>query len=240
MTPAADTTTEPAITGMLMLSDDEDVPVDPAKWLYLVTTHETSHNNILVDSGAATPVCQQSLADNLEVNQADLEWNSERSLDISSLRWATRRHACAHETASTWLEPSRAPRRLDFRGPLYKLDKCATDATSSYSAALVERYSTSSLATESRCSCRWRNSSQDLSKQLVFRSLRVRMQRCQRVRSLGRRRGMFRDICHNDGWHVLVRCPSGFVSVAEDDKPRWRSEMCCETPIVSHTSKERH
>ena len=51
---------------MLMQSDDDEaVPADPSQWLYAVTKHEPSPNDLLVDSVAATEVCQQSLADSL-------------------------------------------------------------------------------------------------------------------------------------------------------------------------------
>ena len=44
---------------------DDIVPVDPMKWLYTVTKHEPSYNDFLIDSGAATSECPQSLADSL-------------------------------------------------------------------------------------------------------------------------------------------------------------------------------
>ena len=57
ITPAANTTTEPPITGMLMQSNEgEVVAADPA--------HSGNENpeDFLIESGAATSVCQQSLA----------------------------------------------------------------------------------------------------------------------------------------------------------------------------------
>ena len=62
---AANTTAEPPIAGMLIQSEVAAVPVDPTKWLYSVTKHESSHDGFLNDSGAATSACQQSLADSL-------------------------------------------------------------------------------------------------------------------------------------------------------------------------------
>ena len=51
ITPAANTTTEPPITGMLPQSDDcETVPANPAQWLYSVTKREPSREEFLIDS----------------------------------------------------------------------------------------------------------------------------------------------------------------------------------------------
>ena len=63
--PAANTTTEPSITGMLTQSHAGAVPADLAQWLYSVTKRQPSREEFLIDSGAATSVCQQSLADSL-------------------------------------------------------------------------------------------------------------------------------------------------------------------------------
>ena len=55
ITPAENTKTAPPITGMLIQSDEGgEIPADPAQWMYF-----------LIDSGAATSVCLQSLADSL-------------------------------------------------------------------------------------------------------------------------------------------------------------------------------
>ena len=65
-TPAADTRFEPSITGMLIQSDEgEAMPVDLTQKLYSMTKREYVHNGFLIDSGAATSVCQQSLVDTL-------------------------------------------------------------------------------------------------------------------------------------------------------------------------------
>ena len=74
-TPAESTKTEPPITGMLIQSDegrpasDEggEMRADPAQWMYSVTKQESVPiaNDFLIDSGAATSVCQQSLANSL-------------------------------------------------------------------------------------------------------------------------------------------------------------------------------
>ena len=62
ITLAADTTTEPSITWMLIQSDEcEALPDDPAQWLYSMTKQESVHNDFLIVSGAATSVCQQRL-----------------------------------------------------------------------------------------------------------------------------------------------------------------------------------
>ena len=150
ITPAANTTTEPSITGMLIQSDEgETVPANPAQWLYSVTKREPSREEFLINSAAATSVCQRSLADSLGgKNPEDLVWNSGQPLDISSQRPATRRFACAHEMVSTLRATfTLRPRTLDCKNQSYRLDKCATEATSSRSAAQVERDSTSSLDT---------------------------------------------------------------------------------------------
>ena len=56
------------ITGMLMQSDEAgEMSPDPAQWKYSVKKPESVSNayNFLIGSGAATSVCQQSLADSL-------------------------------------------------------------------------------------------------------------------------------------------------------------------------------
>ena len=88
ITPAANTTTEPPITGMWTRFDEEAVP-GPAQWLYSVTKREPRHNDFLIDSAAATSVCQRSLIA-WEANPVDLKWNSDRPLDISPLRRGAR------------------------------------------------------------------------------------------------------------------------------------------------------
>ena len=68
ITPAESTKTEPQITGMLIQSDEDgEILADPAQWMYSVTERESVPNahDFLIDSGAATSVCQQSLADSL-------------------------------------------------------------------------------------------------------------------------------------------------------------------------------
>ena len=58
ITPAANTTTEPPITGMLIQSDDGGaVPADLTQWLHSVTKREPSHSDLPIDSGASTSVC---------------------------------------------------------------------------------------------------------------------------------------------------------------------------------------
>ena len=55
ITPAANTTSEPPMTGMLIQSDDDEaVPADPTEWLYSVTRREPSREALLIDSAAAT------------------------------------------------------------------------------------------------------------------------------------------------------------------------------------------
>ena len=63
-TPDADATEEPSTTGMLIQSDEgEAVPADRTQWLYSMMKRAYVHNDFLIDSGAATSVCQQSLVD---------------------------------------------------------------------------------------------------------------------------------------------------------------------------------
>ena len=66
ITPAENTKTEPPITGMLIQSDEGgEIPADHGQRTYSVTKQESvpNANDFLIDSGAATSVCQQSLAD---------------------------------------------------------------------------------------------------------------------------------------------------------------------------------
>ena len=66
ITPVANTAAEPSISGMPTPSDEgETVPANPAQWLYAVTKREPGREEFLNDSGGATSVCQQSLADSL-------------------------------------------------------------------------------------------------------------------------------------------------------------------------------
>ena len=53
---------------MLIQSDEGgEIPADPAQWMSSMTKQESVPiaNDFLIDSGAATSVCQQSLADSL-------------------------------------------------------------------------------------------------------------------------------------------------------------------------------
>ena len=60
VTPVVITTTDPPVTGMSLHSDDGEA------WLCAVTKREPSREDFMIDAGAATSVCQQSLADSLE------------------------------------------------------------------------------------------------------------------------------------------------------------------------------
>ena len=67
-TPAESTKTEPPITGMLIQPDEGgEIPAGDTQWMYAVTKQEAvpNINGFLIDAGAATSVCQQSLADSL-------------------------------------------------------------------------------------------------------------------------------------------------------------------------------
>ena len=51
MTPAANTTTEPLTSGMLLqFEEGQVVPTDPAQWLHSVTKREPSREDFLIDS----------------------------------------------------------------------------------------------------------------------------------------------------------------------------------------------
>ena len=91
------TKTEPPITGMLIQSG--------AQWMYSVTKQESvpNANDFLIDSGAATLVCQQESGRQPGwKSQEGLEWSSSQPQDINSQRLATSQFAWAHETVSTW------------------------------------------------------------------------------------------------------------------------------------------
>ena len=86
ITSAENTKTEPPITGMLIQSDEGgEIPADDTQWMYAVAKQESvpNANDFLIDSGAVTSVCQQSLADSLGGNPEDLEWSSSQAQDIS-------------------------------------------------------------------------------------------------------------------------------------------------------------
>ena len=66
------------------------------------------------------------------------------------------------------------------------------------------------------------------------RLLRVKVQGCQRVRSLGGDAACFpAPVTLMIGANSCA-CPSGFVSVAGDGKPQCRIETCGVAPIVNH------
>ena len=103
-------TTEPPITGMLIQSnDDEAVPIDLTKWMYSVTSYESSPNDFLVDSGAATLVCQRSLADSFGVKPSGPGVELRLATGHQFTTTGNTTYACAQKTAST-------PRTLDLVG----------------------------------------------------------------------------------------------------------------------------
>ena len=130
MTPAANTTAEPPITGMWRRFDEEAV-LDPPRFCSC-------------DISVSTKL--DSLGDKPTGPEVELR----SAAGHQSTTTGTRRLACTHETVSMWREIFRLhPRILDCRGLSYQLARCATGATSSHSATLVERYSTNTLVTES-------------------------------------------------------------------------------------------
>ena len=64
---AASTASEPSVTGMLIQSSDAEIGTsDSTQWLCSRTKREPNRiEDFLIDSGAATSVCQQSLVDSL-------------------------------------------------------------------------------------------------------------------------------------------------------------------------------
>ena len=113
-TPAENTKTQPSITGMLIQSDEsEAVPANLAQWFYSVTKREPIREEFLIDSGAVTSLCIQSLGDSLGPRGPGVELRSATGHQFTTICLRTRDGV----------------------------------ATSSCSAAQVERYSTSLLET---------------------------------------------------------------------------------------------
>ena len=56
---------ESTMTGMLLQSDGSSTAVDPTKWMFSAANRESSKNEFLFDSGAATSLCQQCFSDSL-------------------------------------------------------------------------------------------------------------------------------------------------------------------------------
>ena len=139
ITPAASTTIEPPITGMLIQSDEgEVVPANSAHWLYSVTKREPSREEFLIDSGAATSVCQQSLADSLggKPRGHGVELKSATGHQFTTTGNTTiclRTRDGINVRATFRLRP----RTLVCRDLPHRLDKCATEAISSRSTARV-------------------------------------------------------------------------------------------------------
>ena len=144
------TTTEPPITGMLIQSDEgEAMPSDPTKWMYSMTKRDSPNNDFLIDSGAATSVCQQSLADTLagKPRGPGIELKSATGHQFTT----TSNTTICLTTRNGINEASDfqiAPKDNGLQRSIISVDKCATEARSSRSAALVERSSTSLLAIE--------------------------------------------------------------------------------------------
>ena len=148
--PAESTKTEPPITGMLIQSDEaSEIPADLTQWMYSVTKQESVPiaNDFLIDSGAATLVCQQSLADILggKPRGPGVELRSDTGHQFTTT---------GSTTIGLRTRDGVNPRTLDCKGRLSRWDKCVTEAISSSAAVLVERSSTSSLAIESSSSVR--------------------------------------------------------------------------------------
>ena len=136
---------------LIQSGEGEGAPSDPSQWLYSVTKREPRHCDFLVRSGAATfSVSTKSLADSLggkpsgpEVERRSATGHQFTTTGNTTVCLRTRDGINVAETFRV------RPRTLDCRGLSHQLAKCATMATSSHPAALVELYSTSSLMIES-------------------------------------------------------------------------------------------
>ena len=125
-TPAADEKTEPSITGMLIQSDEgEAIPVDPTLWLYSLTERKHVHNDFLIDSGAATSVCQQSQVDSLGGIPRGLGVELRSATGHQFTTTGQYDDLLAHtRMVSTCLETFRSrPRLLDYRGLSSRWDR---------------------------------------------------------------------------------------------------------------------
>ena len=119
---------------MLTQSDEaSEIPADPTQWMYSVTKQESVPiaNDFLIDSGAATSVCQQSLANILsgKPRGPGVELRSDTGHQFTTTGSTTiclRTRDCVN------------PRTLDCKGRLSRWDKCVTEAISSSAAVLVE------------------------------------------------------------------------------------------------------
>ena len=113
------------------------------QWLFSVASGESDQNAFLIDSGADTSVCQQSLSDSLGGKPSAVG----RQMSNNSPRPAAHRSSCAHVTCRA--NSTCRPTRRACRDQSYQLDRQLREATSSCVTVLVERSSTSILVIES-------------------------------------------------------------------------------------------
>ena len=126
------------ITGMLLEYDGRSTAVDVTKWMFSLSNRESNRNEVLVDSGSATSVCQHS------------GWQTGRSWSGTEVgHWATihqdraaHRSSCARDGVNVSGDFQIAPQMIGCRDHSYQLDRMLTEATLSYFAVLVEGSST--------------------------------------------------------------------------------------------------
>ena len=139
------------ITAMLLQSDGADVAMpDSAQWMFSVTRQQPVRNgDFLIDVGAATSVCQQSLADSLGGKPSG-PGTELRSATGHQFKTTGNTMICLHTKCGIAVASDFqiVPMNSGRRDLSSQLDKCATEATSSRFAALMERFSMSSQATD--------------------------------------------------------------------------------------------
>ena len=151
ITPTTNTATEPPITGMLIQSGEgEAVPADPTRWLYSVTKREPSHHDFRIDSGAATSVCQQSLADSLggkpRAPGVELKSATGRQFTTTGNTTICLRTGDGINVAGDF---QIAPKDTGLQRSVISVGQVCNRGNIITFRSTLERYSTSSLATDS-------------------------------------------------------------------------------------------
>ena len=113
----ADTASQPdaLMTGMLlpMNYDCCKTGTDSSSWLFSVANGEAGENNILIDSGAATSVCRQSLSD-----RAELEWSSGEPMGIATPLQAVQILMHTRDETRCWANLQLAPKTTALEKPI--------------------------------------------------------------------------------------------------------------------------
>ena len=127
----------------------ESLPPDPAQWLHSVSEREPSHNDFRTDSGAATSVCQQSLSDSLpgkhrgpRVELRSVYEHQSTTTGNTTILLRTQ------DSVNVRCDFQIAPKDTGLQRFIISAGQVC-DRGNIITFALVERYSTSSLATES-------------------------------------------------------------------------------------------